>query len=379
VLQTAVSDVPRFDHNPTTCESLGLMVEEQRTNLLLRSAEFNDATWEKSAVTVTANSVTSPDGTSSADTLDDGLTANFHHVSQTVTTTASAAYTFSAYFKNVDRRYVILSVYSTSTSVLYAAASFDLQNGVLASSGASGTGYAVTSTSITSVGNGWYRCSVSITNGSASAANTISIAGSDTGTLGSYGLASYTGSSKTFYVYGAQLEAGSFATSYIPTTSATVTRSADVAQVSTQAFPYSQTEGTLVAQFSMFSATGAATRAITIASDGTSANRIYLNVSTTGVPNYLVVSSTATQASINATEITSNSINRFAAAYKTNDFASCLNGGTVGTDTLGSSPTGVFRLDLGNFVGGNQINGHIRQITYIPRRLTNAELQQRSS
>jgi hypothetical protein len=316
---------PRLDYDPSTLAAKGLLVEEQRTNLVLQSNAFDNAAWFKSNVTVTANQVASPDGSVNAYKLDFAAVSNPNIQPTTaITVTNGAAYTFSFYARAVATvSNVKVSIYGSDTSV--------------------------------TIGTSWQRFTVSFT---------------ATSTTVSPVLVTRDSVAATIYLYGAQLEAGSFATSYIPTTSATVTRSADVAQVSTQAFPYSQTEGT---------ATGAATRAITIASDGTSANRIYLNVSTTGVPNYLVVSSTATQASINATEITSNSINRFAAAYKTDDFASCLNGGTVGTDTLGSSPTGVFRLDLGNFVGGNQINGHIRQITYIPRRLTNAELQQRSS
>ena len=69
LIKTAVADAPRFDHDPVTGESLGLLIEEERTNLFTYSEEFDDATWLKSNATVTANDAVAPDGTSTADKL----------------------------------------------------------------------------------------------------------------------------------------------------------------------------------------------------------------------------------------------------------------------------------------------------------------------
>jgi hypothetical protein len=96
VIQTATTDVPRFDHNPTTGESLGLLVEEQRSNLCLRSEEFATSPWSASNVTVTANQEVAPNGTTTADTLT--ATSANGTVTQPITTTAIAM-TFSVYLK----------------------------------------------------------------------------------------------------------------------------------------------------------------------------------------------------------------------------------------------------------------------------------------
>jgi hypothetical protein len=242
----------------------------------------------------------------------------------------------------------------------------------------SGTGTAT----ITPVGGGWYRITATAAataTGSGffqfslcSAANTTTYLGDIT---------------KGAYIYGAQLEAGAFATSYIPTDAATVTRNADVASVATSQFPYSATEGTVVFNGD-FVGVGSVVPGLFTLSDGTPAN--FPTASWVAGWTSASVTSLGRRASnVSATTITSsqtltaNIPFKAGAAFAVNGTdALTVNGGTVETQAGVTSAYTNDILRLGTFVaGGNpgNLNGHIRQITYIPRRLTNAELIARST
>ncbi len=192
-------------------------------NLLLYSQEFDNAAWANIGTTETANTATAPDGTTTADTLDDGTLSSGHDMGQNASATTGVPYTFSAYVKDVDRQFVILAASSSLSA--YATAKFDLTAVTAGTSVATGTGWSVASSSITSVGNGWYRCVLVFTPGSSSITCRIGM-GTDSTTITSSqrGLESYTGTNKRVYVWGAQLEQRSVVTAYTPTTTAPITR-----------------------------------------------------------------------------------------------------------------------------------------------------------
>lgn len=211
VMQTAPVDVPRIGYDPVTHAHTGLILEGAATNLLTYSEQFDNAAWAKARSTVTANvgSVTAPDGSNYADKLVEDTANNLHVAYQSCTVTSGQIYTFSIYLKAGERTKLFLNL-----SVAFPGASdvaFDLVAG-----NASG----ITNT-INPVGNGWYRCSITATANATGAANV---------NLYCYTTAvSYTGDGTSgLYIWGAQLETGSVATSYIPTTTAQVTRAADV-------------------------------------------------------------------------------------------------------------------------------------------------------
>jgi hypothetical protein len=158
VLRTAAIDVPRFDHNPTTGESLGLLVEEQRTNLLLRSEEFDNASWTKLGATVSANTQTAPNGTTSADSLIETATTGLHVVFQDTTASPLVTQTLSVYAKANQRIRVSLQAAEAGTNNAVAA-TFNLSTCAVVSQSNSGTGSGA-SASIVAVGNGWCRCTV---------------------------------------------------------------------------------------------------------------------------------------------------------------------------------------------------------------------------
>jgi len=208
-------NIPRLDYSLGSCPNI--LLEPQRTNLALRSEEFDNATWVKTGSSVTANSTTSPSGIVNADTLTGDGTLNTHQLGQIISVTNAVNYSFSIYVKKGTNNFVQLlgSVTAFGSNVW---ANFDLNNGVVGSVGAS------TTASIQSVGNGWYRCVITgpaiLTTSAFMAVNLITsatAARNEANTL-----------STSVFLWGAQLEAGAYPTSYIPTSSASVTRNADV-------------------------------------------------------------------------------------------------------------------------------------------------------
>jgi len=281
VIQTAATNVPRFDHNPTTGESLGLLVEEQRTNLLLNSATL----------------------------------------STQLVTVAAAANT--------------LSFYGTGTVTL---------TGVSTAGPLVGTGA---------------NDRVSLTFKPIVGVLVLTVSGS---------------------VTNAQLEAGAFPTSYIPTTTAAVTRSADVASIGSSAFSswYRQDEGTVFGSYKGIANIegGGTRRLVEIGVSGAATNRMILGYNSTAAGRFLVVASASTQADQSASATQGSQVSN-AASYKTDDFIIASNSVLSAGDTSGAVPS-VSAMAIGNdFTSGSasSLNGTIRRLCYWNQRLANSTLQ----
>ena len=207
-------NIPRLDYSLGGCPNI--LLEPQRTNTLTYSSSFDNAAWTKVNATVTANTTTSPSGIVDADTLTADGTSNIHQtVSSAISFTNSTTYTYSVYVKKNTNNFIQL-YFSASIGGMFA--NFDLNSGSVGTLGTL-SGSAPTS-SIVNVGNGWYRCSMTITaNATTTAACVIHITSSSTAPR-----AESNTLSTSVYIWGAQVEAGSYATSYIPTTTASVTR-----------------------------------------------------------------------------------------------------------------------------------------------------------
>ena len=223
----------RFDHNPVTGESLGLLIEEARTNLLLRSEEFDNAgVWGALSATVSSNTQVAPNGTTSAETITDinGATTANVGCFQSTTLADSTNYAMSCYVKAGTKTTCRVGIRDKAGANIFA--NFNLATGTTT------TGNAISST-IQNAGNGWYRCTAICT----SATGATSPRGIVFMDIGSY-TADGTG---TIHVWGAQLEAGAFPTSYIPTQASSRTRAADNASITGTNFSswYNQNEGTI--------------------------------------------------------------------------------------------------------------------------------------
>jgi hypothetical protein len=236
----------------------------------------------------------------------------------------------------------------------------------LSGNGSVGTVGSGVTASITAVGNGWYRITTIYTYAANAAFVVIGAATADA-------TVSYTGTGITsLFLYGAQLEAGSFATSYIPTVASQVTRNADVASMTGTNFSswYNASAGTFVVASAPYSA-GNFTSAS--ATDGSTNNRVQVTSSNT--IQFLVGTGGVVQAILDAGTVNGGTTNLVAGAYLVNDFAASINGSAVATDNSGTIPT-VNRLDIGNLSGFAEfLNGHIRQIAYFNTRLPDDRLE----
>jgi len=216
-LITKPANAARYRFNPITGLCEGLLVEPQRTNLLLRSEEFDNASWTKTALTVTANSAAAPDGTTTADTL--AATGAGGNVAQAVTITAGRGIALSVYAKAGVSSWVYLRQSDGTNTV---EAWFNLAAGTVGANTAGAGTLLFSQKTIEAAGNGWFRCALETTSASVTTITaTIGPAAADS---------TAPASGNTVIAWGAQAEAESTltnATTYIPTAGSTVTRSAD--------------------------------------------------------------------------------------------------------------------------------------------------------
>ena len=349
---------PRRDFDPVTLACKGLLVEEQRVNSVYPST-FTTTTagvWSTGYNSGAATSSgTAPDGSTSILATANGSTESRWRGA--ISLSNNTTYALSFYAKNGTGRYAyIRALYCVGGGTLSVDGCwFDLQTGIPLTKG---TGIATTS--ITPVGSGWYRISII-----ALSANPIVNQIVDIGQCNGDGVLTST-NTQTMYFWGAQLEANaSFATSYIPTGAATATRNADVASVSTQAFPYSATAGSFVLSFLAGTANG-------LIGDGSAASTILYSF---GQQARSYNGTTMLSAGNNWT---SNAVSKAAVAFDASGRSLVVNAGTAATDALAFQS--VTRMDLGyTGLSGGYLNGHIRQITYLPRRISNTELQTRTA
>ena len=375
LIKTAANNVPRFDYDPATRICKGMLIEEQRTNFLTYSEQFDNAAWGKSEGTITANTTSAPDGATTADKFVESTTsAAFHFFNQTYTKPSSTAlyYTWSVYAKDAGRQLVMTLESGGSNGGI---ARFDLSTGTVVTSGNYGT-FTNGVGQIQSVGNGWYRCSISATTGTESTVTTqISLYNISLGTN------VYTGDGTSgVYVWGAQLEASFFTSSYIPTVASTVTRAQDSVMLTGNNFYswYNQLEGTVACQFyypfstfgkDMFPPVyyfyGSTGNGISIYGNGGPSNRI---------TNYGLVKDTVQQA--NYVDIPINvGLNKTAQGFSTNSSKFYGNGVETTEDTNVSMPN-LVGLSIGSFNPANPVNWNncITNFTYYPKRLNNATL-----
>jgi hypothetical protein len=347
------NNVPRLDYSGgATCPRL--LLEGQRSNLVFRSEEFENGYWTTSAlnVSVSSNVVTAPDGANTADLIvANAITSNVIYVRNSLTLPSTGTYTFSVYAKKQNQNTIGLRSISSGTLINY-----DLD--------------AETSTGgfIQNVGGGWFRIGFSYT--AASTSESIYIYPLGTGTRTGNGV-------DGVYVWGAQLEAGAFVSTYIPTTTAAVTRLADACSKTGISSLIGQTEGTLFVDtiingnvnpilMQIINNTSSFTESIYVEYFRAS-NVIRANFYNAGV----------LQATFDAPAVIGTRY-KIAAVYKTNDFALYVNGVQIGTDNSGTVQSGLQDLFIGGLKGSpsaQDFNGNtLNKALLFKTRLTNAEL-----
>jgi hypothetical protein len=349
VLMTAGGDQPRFDHNPTTRESLGLLIEEQRTNIATYSAQFDNGSWGKDGgISVTANQAVAPDGTIAMDLMTrvPGSLSSWAQLTNTVSVgtggNVGKTYSFSVWVQALPTAGTVSGILTIS-DVLY--------NSYTQPFTATTTPTRVSI--ISSGGSGWNAAGSFIGGG-------ISLNSNNTSVL----------------VWGAQLEVGAFPTSYIPTSGAAATRAADVVSLSGSNFAswYSPGNGTFYAE-----ASTASTASDVMIAEGTNSSGAFMDFS-------LTFATTSTQF-INRFVSTNNDLRRggtVAANTMVRFSGSITNGsGTTVASTAGvtvgvsgNQPIlyGADRMFIGSRGGSSLfLNAPIRKFAFYPAQLTQTQ------
>jgi hypothetical protein len=366
------ANLPRFDYNPATLTPRGLLIEESRTNALTYSNDFNNVIWTKTNCSIVLAG-TSPDGTANTNVLVENSASGNHWFF-----TANAvvgSYTLSVYAKPDTRNWLVMRVtLATGNAIAF----FNVSTGVV------GTLAAGLTATITPAGNGFYRCSIS---------GTLVVGAVVIGAASADGVASYAGNSgNALGIYGAQLEAGAFATSYIPTTTLATLRNADAVSMTGTNFSdwYNASAGTLAVSATGYNAatvaqggvapTAVSLYAIAATSPYASIAIVRRDAATLNSPTGYILSDTGTiGADIQKNTISwvGATVNAAIAWNGSTNAAFTANGLTVGTDTSYTLPTSD-SLQIGRW-GSESISGywsgHIRKVSFYPQRLTNAELQ----
>ena len=342
LVQLVNADLPRFDFDPITKACKGLLIEESRINIQVQSEDFS-TTWVATGISVSTNSTTAPDGNATADTLTASASpGNIVHLQAVGNGTT---YAFSLFVKKLTSDTVQINfsnvaagpVFTFSTETFSTVASW--------------------TTSFQKLDNGWYRITATRASNTTFAGMQIRIANSG----------------EAIYAWGAQMEAGAFATSYIPTTTTSLTRNNDIVSMTGANFSdwYNASGGSFVFEGSALSTLGFAY--LVLASDNTNTNRFGAYKSGAAVSG-LVTSSGGTQMEITGSPIVANVPFKMAVAAQANSGNFSFNGSIGTNDTTIVMPT-VSQLTIGSFQNLSPLNGHARAVRYYLPRLINAELQ----
>ena len=379
------SGTPRLDYYTSSgvpgCPAL--LVEPAATNLAFHSTDWT-SNWGNTAITVVTGTTatTDPFGTNLANAISP-TSGNTAHIAQsnnptTTTYTSGTVYTQSAFFKQgtgVAGRYAQLTFPGPIFSQL-GYANFDLQLGTLAV--VSGTSADTNrAASIENFGNGWYRCRLTAT--CTLSATAVGFTSALATTSGALRVASFSGTvTDVIYGFGAQLETGSVATSYIPTTTAAVTRSADVVLVSgAVSGSIGQTQGTIYAEVDIRSfASSLQRRIISLRVDGSNVLSLEMNVAGNGFD--FIAASGGVSVTASASGITTG-IYKIAVGYNSVASGTVLyvNGILRDTKTIAipNLSAAVFGLGVrADGAAGTQLNDRIRAAALYTTRLSDADL-----
>lgn len=349
LIQTAGNNVPRFEYDPITLAARGLLVEESRTNVVLRSQEFDNTTnWIAShsgsalAVTRTPNAGVAPDGTVTATRIQcdcggSAVTDRSSFAQSSLAVVNGGFNTGSLWVKAYDAANVGKTLRITSDGM---------------------ASVVVTLTS------SWQRTTFSGIAGTSATNFIIETRGT------------FTTQTADALIWGAQIEVGAFATSYIPTAASAATRAADSASVNTISPWFNAAEGTLFAEGSGNSVGNSSVAALRD-SGNSYFDQITLDRAANNKPRFTGNAANISQWLLEGTGFAAGVVVRLAGAYKQNDFAASFSGSAAVADLSGAVPSSIARLEIGRLGNsqGEYLNGHIRRIAYYPRRLSNAELQ----
>lgn len=386
IIRVATANIPRFDHNPNTLESLGILIEASRTNRALYSANTLNSVWFKNNAIVNSSIyTTAPDGSNNAFKIINSKQVtgekSVRITQSNISITANTVYTLSCYVKPQEMSVLALRFVGANTSGQFRAW-FDLTNKTVNTPTTNGTATYI-SAKIEESGNGWFRCSITGIPDTTSTSGIIQIYNSRSRSTVLLSDAEFN-DRFGLYVWGIQLEQNNEVSSYIPTTSAIVTRAFEsvFANAITSEPWFNPNEGTIfyeVPKQSLFAAN--TNYPVYSFDDGVNYNNsigsfIALNSSgnTYSEVAFIRANSTAVVYSTRNVNVANTNV-KMAMSYKQNYFSSSVNGSNNIIVTTGDVPV-VTKLNIGFFsstIPRNKI--HIKTLAYYPKQLTDLEVK----
>ena len=346
-------NVPRLDYTDSSCPAL--LLEPQRTNALPNSEYFGTG-YTLSNVSLIENDAISPEGLQNATKIYPTSSGNYRNIRYSPLSPATGLYTYSIFAKAGELDHLVLIDYDGSG----VGVDFNLSTGVATNSATTPFDFV----GMVDYGNGWYRCIATATDPyfywilSDNGAVSVTANGTD-------GL----------YIWGAQAETASYATSYIPTYGTSVTRNGDACSKTGVSDLIGQTEGTLFAEFEINADNTNGFNRVLAVGDGTSNNRIFIFAQNTEVFRFYVANCGAAQVDIVSTTSILGGRHKVAFAYKANDFIAYVDGVQVGIDTSGTIPS-CSNVYIGTHEAGSTqpLEGGVNQALLFKTRLSNEEL-----
>ena len=359
LIESVATNVPRLDYpltNGVAGDCPHLLLEPSRTNLAERTEEFDNSYWAKTRAVITANQVVSPDGSQTADKYRLDCTSNRSQISRVIYTVGTQ-YTTSLFVKYDSVQYFYISNAGASAYRVV----FDIENGTIISTGSS-----VDSSKIENYGNGWYRCSATFTAAYTTLYYNLSPNSNN---------ATFTNTTDFSYIWGAQIEAGSYPTSYISWDgSGSTTRSADVCNGSGTSAEFNDSEGVLFIECSLFTNSGE-NNYFSIGDTTGTRDGVELHFrSESSRIRGIIYSNDSVTVNISTYSFNKTNNNKIAFKYKDNDFAIWVNGTEAVTASSGAAPLKLSNLQFADANNSNRWYGKCKQVLVFNEALSDSEL-----
>jgi hypothetical protein len=351
LIEQVGTDVPTLDYSDGSCPSL--LSERYSLNLVTYSEDFSQG-WIKNNSTVSTNQTTSPSGDLTADKfISDDTNQPRVEKSFTVPTT-NKTYTFSVFVKKINTRYIALSRFSGGEGAI-----FDLDTKSVVSSSAENA-------FIKEMSNGWFRISITQTVLSTDSFNIWKINGTNGSFIGTGIVGDET------FIWGAQLEEQRYATSYIPTTSETASRSGDWFSKTGLSSYISSTAGVLYAEIASLSTEDNSRRIFSL-NDGGDINRVLIGFLSGGT-TYVAINN---QPVAYFTPTDPTDFHKVAIKYEDNNTKFFANGNQIGsTETTQTVPSGLSQIKFTSGLNSDRFYGKVKDLRVYNTLLTDLELQE---
>lgn len=364
VLQTEAGNIPRIDFKDNIKGSL--LLEPQRTNLLKYSEDFTNAVWSKTNTTIISDDTISPSGELNADKFARTSTSGSWMVQSISKGATATTYTTSAFIKKGSDNYFAARAQGSYPSRLEIRFSFDTEEIFYAQTISA---FVLLDYGVENYANDWYRIYFTYTTDTHTS---LQIHFSPRATSGNIDN-SDTSSSAYAYIWGAQTELGTYASSYISTGASSVTRLKDTCLNAGNSNLFNDSEGTLF--LDVYDFKSSVNPEITL-SNGSATNRITLvHYPSSNQLRFYITSNNVVQAD-QFVSYTYSQRNKIALRYKQNDFKAYINGTQVFSDTSGNTPIGLSRFDFSKYDQTNGfLEGEVYQTMIFNEALSDSELQ----